>query len=205
MTLGEILKKYREKNRITIDQFSNITKIPQKVILNLESDNYNELLGVEYIKNYIKVYSRYLRLDEKKLLSLYIPNNNSNKQSSRMTGKPEFKVYLTPKIIKIVGILLIAIILISYLFFQVSKIFKNPYLEVTVPHQDLVIIDNFIQIIGLTEREATVFINDREIVTDGSGYFKVTLDLNHGINLIKISAKKKHSKETVIFREILVK
>lgn len=205
MTLGEVLKKYREKNKITIEEFSNITKIPQKVILSLESDDVKSLSSESNVKNYIKIYSRYLKLDEKKLLNLYTTSPDNKISEIKVKKQKKSRIYLTPRIIKIATILAIAIILISYLIFQVSKIFVNPYLEVTVPHKDLVVTDNFVELRGVTEKEATVYINDKEIYTDSNGYFQITLDLNQGINLIKISSKKKHSKESVIFREILVK
>jgi cytoskeletal protein RodZ len=205
-TLGVILKEYREKSGMTIARFSEITKISQKSIIELESDNF-DVLDAYDIPKYISIYARYLNLDKEKLVLKYkdqVGIEASKQQTSNHRPEAQPSVILTPKMLKVFGIVLVGLLVIGYLFFQVTQIFEEPYLEVTTPAEDIVITDNFIDIRGRTEREATIYINDKEVTIDAKGFFVATLDLTDGINLIKISAQKKHSKQSVIYREILV-
>ena len=203
-TLGQILKRYRESSRLSVLDFSRRTKLTEKIILDLEADSYKDMPGDFYIRGYIKTYASFLKLDQNKLLSMLV-NKTSDKENQDSIPKLKLKkVFITPSIIKAFSIGIIAIFLIGYLIFQVRNIFQPPFLEVTTPDKNLAITQSFIDIRGLTEREARVFINNKEIFTDANGFFGLTLDLQSGINLIKISAIKKHSKESVVFREILV-
>lgn len=206
-TIGTILKEHRERAKMHIGAFSELTKISPKIIMALEADDFKKLPGDFYIRKYIKVYAHYLKLKEGALLEVYehqtfeSPHKKKNITNNQ---QKETKVLLTPTFFKVLGIVSVAVIIVTYLIFQVSAIFEEPLLEVTTPSQDLIITETYIEIRGKTEKEALVMINGKEIFTDSNGFFMTTLDLAEGINLITISAKKKHSKESVIYREILV-
>jgi hypothetical protein len=56
---------------------------------------------------------------------------------------------------------------------------------------------------GQSENEAIIKVNDRQIVSNKDGKFLITLDLQKGLNIVKISAKTKHSRENVLYYQIL--
>ena len=208
-TLGQVLSRYRTSAKMSVEDFSILTKIPPKVIRALEADDYSRLSEETYIKGHIKTYANYLNLSHEKLVKLFEEQAKDDKYANIKRGQQtptaqKTRVLVTPRIIQIAIISLVAVVLIAYLAIQVSNIFQPPFLEISNPSQNLVISEGFIHIQGLTERESLVRINDKEISTQADGSFSTTLDLNPGLNLIKVTAKKKHSKESVIFREILV-
>lgn len=206
-TIGAILKEHRERAKMNIGAFSELTKISPKILMALEADDFKKLPGDFYIRKYIKVYAHYLKLKEQALLEVYEHQTFESPHKKKNTinnQQKETKVLLTPTFFKVFAIVSVAVIIVSYLVFQVSAIFDEPLLEVTTPAQDLIITETYIEIRGKTEKEALVMINGKEIFTDSNGFFITTLDLAEGINLITISAKKKHSKESIIYREILV-
>jgi len=205
-SLGVVLKRYREEAKFTIASFSNMTKIQVKALQDLEDNGFDRLQGDLTIRSYIKQYSNYLGLDYQKLINLYEAQSGGKKVSAgdSMVNYKVPKAYITPKILKIIGIVLAALVLFAYLAYQVSIIFASPFLTVTTPDQNLVVTEKFVEVRGQTEKEAQLYINDKQIFTDANGYFQVTLDLLPGINLIKVSAKKKYSKESVVFRQILL-
>lgn len=206
-TIGTILKEHRERAKMNIGAFSELTKISPKILMALEADDFKKLPGDFYIRKYIKVYAHYLKLKEQALLEVYEHQTFESPHKKKNTinnQQKETKVLLTPTFFKVFAIVSVAVIIVSYLVFQVSAIFDEPLLEVTTPAQDLIITETYIEIRGKTEKEALVMINGKEIFTDSNGFFITTLDLAEGINLITISAKKKHSKESIIYREILV-
>jgi len=204
-TLGEVFKRYRKAEGKKIERIEDELKISKRMLLALENNDFKSLPNDLYTKNIIKTYAKYLDLDYNKLLNLYEKKRQQFEQGKEPEqNKEKVKVYITPKIIKIVLISLLIIALLVYLGFQIEKIFKAPQLIILQPEKNEIISQNFIEIKGKTEKEASVFINGKEIFLDSNGEFKASLDLQKGLNLIKISAVKKHSRENTIFREILV-
>ena len=202
-TLGQILKKYREEARIKIDQVEIDLKISRRMIIALESDNYGSLPDELYAKNFIKSYAGYLNLDYNKILALY-ENCTVNLEPNGNIKSKKVSALLTPQKIKygIIGLLIIA--LLFYLGLQIKQIFNPPQLIILEPAQNMIIAKNFIEIKGKTEKEARVFINEKEVFLDKDGQFNIDLDLQKGLNMIKITAMKKHSRENTVYREILV-
>ncbi len=204
-TFGQVLKRYRTNENITISKIEEETKISRRMIEAIENNDYNRFPEDLYIRNLIKVYATYLSLDYNRLLSLYEKGKENTSQEKKPVkiNKPT-KVYLTPIIVRNAVIIIIVLLLLIYLGWQVNKIFEAPELIINEPPQETIITENFIEVKGSTEKEAQVFINDKEVFLDSNGQFKATLDLQKGLNIIKIRATKKHSRENIIYREVLV-
>ncbi len=203
-TLGQVFKRYRQADDIKIEKVENDTKISRRMILALENDDYSKMPDDLYIKNIIKNYAKYLSLDYNKLLALYKQKKQLPTKTEEFSSKKEVKVFLTPNRVRAILISVIIFILLAYFGFQFSRIFRPPELIINQPEENLITQTNFIEVSGQTEKEARVFINEKEVFLDQNGEFKATLDLQKGLNIIKISAVKKHSKENVIFRQVLV-
>jgi transcriptional regulator with XRE-family HTH domain len=204
-TFGQVFERYRTNENISISKVEDDTKISSRMINAIENNDYNSFPDDLYIRNLIKVYANYLSLDYNRLLALYEeakPTESEEMKGIKIT-RPT-KVYVTPKIIQYAVIILIVIFLLIYLGWQVNKIFDAPDLIIIEPVHEVITNKNFIEVRGETEKEAQVFINEKEIFLDANGQFKATLDLQKGLNIIKIRAAKKHSRENIIYREVLV-
>src|SRR4030042_1155317 len=204
-TLGQVFKRYRETEELKIEQVEKETKISRRMLLALENDDYAILPDEFFTKNIIKIYAQFLTLDPNKLLALHDKNikNYAAKDNLPSKSKP-VKEILTPQKVKLILIGAAVLILLGYMVFQINKVFEPPQLIISSPDKDLAISENYIEISGKTEKEARVFINEKEIFLNYQGEFKAMLDLQKGMNLIKITAIKKMSKENTIYREILV-
>ncbi|OGY41537.1 MAG: hypothetical protein A2Y82_00265 [Candidatus Buchananbacteria bacterium RBG_13_36_9] len=202
-TLGQVFKRYREAEKIKIERIEKDTKISKRMILAIENDDYKQLPDDLYTTHIIKTYAKYLSLDYNKLLNLYHQNIGKVKEDKTTVTK-KVKVYFTPQSARNLVIILIVVFLLVYLGFQISQIFKPPQLIILQPDRDLIILQNYLEIKGQTEKEARVFINEKEVFLDHQGQFSATLDLQDGLNLIKIAAVNKHSKENTVYRQILV-
>jgi hypothetical protein len=206
-TIGEILKRYREP-RIKLNEFSALVKISEKNLARLEANEFSSLPEDFYVRSYIKLYAKYLQLDYPKLEALYVQQRSGllpdmeEHVNYQKYAKKHF--YITPTMIKVAFLVLFGLSLLGYLLFQLQQTFSAPYLKILYPEKDIAIQQNFIEIRGEVEKESQVFVNDREIFADQEGKFKITLDLKSGINIIKVTATKKHSKESVEYRKILV-
>jgi cytoskeletal protein RodZ len=205
-TLGQILKRYRESAGFSEADFSKLSKIPPKIIRSLEADNLAELPEDFFVRGYIKNYSKYLGLDYEMLVKRHseFATHVYEEKKQFSTSAPQ-KIFITPKKIKILILVVVGLSLISYLAFQVRGIFEPPTISIQSPAENIIVETPYIELIGSTEKEAQVFINAKEIIPDASGVFHTTLDLLPGLNLIKVSAKKKYSKERIKYLEILLK
>lgn len=68
---GRILKKEREMRNIPLEKICSFTKIKEHHLEAIEEDRYDHLPPPLYVKGYLKVYAKYLALDEKDILYLY--------------------------------------------------------------------------------------------------------------------------------------
>jgi len=204
-SLGQVFKRYREAERIKVEKVEKDTKISKRMILAMEADDYKNLPDDLYTKNIIKTYASYLSLDYNKLLNLYLAGRGKFKQAEvQVENSKKVKIYLTPQRVRNIIIILIIAALLAYLGFQIYNIYQPPQLILYQPDNNLISSSNFIEIKGKTEKEARVYINEKEVFLDPQGNFSATLDLQKGINLIKISAVKKQGKANTIYRQILV-
>ena len=68
--VGQILKDYRLKKKISIEKISNKTKISIQNLTNIEEGNLDLIGGQFYQRSFIKSYVEALRISEKKILLL---------------------------------------------------------------------------------------------------------------------------------------
>jgi cytoskeletal protein RodZ len=69
ITLGQYLRKEREKRGLTIEQVASATKIGVRQLHFLESDQYSELPAKPFIRGFVTSYSRFVGLDHKEVLT----------------------------------------------------------------------------------------------------------------------------------------
>lgn len=214
LTVGERLKQAREAMNLSYDVVEKFTHIHRYYIELLERGDYNRLPGSVYTESFLKKYSQFLGLNFEHLHDLYKKESSllevSQKRGSRdvrhriPTHISKTYFLITPKIFKRVCFIAACLILVSYLGFKVWYIIKPPILTIYSPQDNVVTDRHFVWVEGMTEKEVSLTINSREVLADTDGYFKERLDLHSGLNVIKVSVKKKHSRENVVLRRILV-
>jgi len=208
--LGEILKQAREENKIDLREAEQQTQIQKKYLEALENGQYDVLPSDVYAKNFLKTYIRLLGLEFDPLFDLFqkerviFDSLHDKKKNILGLGRRERRVVVTPRLIKISLAAIAGIVLLVYLGLGVNKIFSAPALEIISPADKLITKEEFVKVEGRTAEEASVNINGQEVSSDNTGYFEKTVDLQKGINIIKITAVKKHSRENTVYREVLV-
>lgn len=128
---------------------------------------------------------------------------------------PKYRVFFGPEIIafsqkkplfskNLFLWLVISFVILFYLFLGIKNLFSPPEIIVYLPPDNWVTPEKTVVIKGKVKGEAIVSINNQP-VTLKDNVFEEKLTLSPGINLIKISGRKKYSSERVIFRQIIVK
>ena len=85
---------------------------------------------------------------------------------------------------------MVALGILIYLGIKVYKITNPPELVIADLPASFSTEDKVLTIIGKSKSEAVVKVNDRQIVSDKNGSFNITLDLQKGLNIIKISRRQ---------------
>ena len=205
ITAGEILKKKRLTLEKNIEDVAHDTKIQKRYIEYLENDDYDKFDSQIFITGFIKIYSSYLGLDEKKMLALY-RRSNLNKP---VVKKPFIKEYekskfplhkiLNPKVLAIAFTSILVLGILGYIGFQIYKFQRPPELTITSPTNEETTNEETILVAGNTDPNTEIYINNTLVETDDNGGFSKTETLIEGDNLITIKALKNNSniQETV--------
>ncbi|MCK5459954.1 helix-turn-helix domain-containing protein [Candidatus Parcubacteria bacterium] len=209
--LGGILKKERIARCISIDDIEKRTNIQKRYIVFLEKSDYSSLPGKVYVKNFIKNYADFLNLNTRYILEifekeyLFFEKTKDDKNGIFKNVKiSNFRFIVAPKIFRNITIAAVFFLCFCYLSGEAKNISKPPALNIYSPLNNLVTSEQSIKIIGETDRGSQIFINDKLIIADSEGKFSENINLQIGVNIIKIVVKKKYTRENVVYRKVLV-
>lgn len=208
-TLGEKFKKVREHNRLDIKEISEELQVRVKYLELLEQGHFDRLPADVYVRGILKNYAGYLGIPVDQALKLYdkerdVYNNvkeSEERKEQHKTGTP--KVVITPRTIKVILVIFIALGFFIYLLWQVVNLTSAPELTIISPAADETIDSSTLDIVGNAEPETIVTINGQQIGIERDGSFRETVSLQEGINIVRISAVNKLGRETVIERNVL--
>ena len=125
--IGQTLKNYRLKRKLSLEKISNKTKISIENLNNIENGNLHLIAGEFYQRSFIKSYANALRISETKILLLF--DNTLNKSYEKSEFFQEKEVHLektrtpiiTEKIPTIPLIVFAALGLITFFLFNFFK------------------------------------------------------------------------------------
>jgi len=210
--LGKRLKNARESHGMEIEDVSTATCINGKYIAAFEDNDVDGMPEGIYAHKILKRYAEFLDLKIDKDPVFLMSRSDEQGQGELYQMKIEkdsvFKkikdFILSPLFLRNGLVFLVALSGLVYLFSIAHNIIEAPELTIVSPVDDFVTVEWDVNIIGRTEKESKVFINDKEVFTEVNGDFNQIVDLKKGMNIFEISAKKKYSKKQVIYRKILV-
>ncbi len=133
MTIGNQLKRAREKKHISIGEAYEHTRILPEMLSALEGDNFARIINPIYQKSFLKKYSSYLGLDTENILneykSLKTKEALSAPESIVADEKPSAGKIDSEKIVKAskIGFKIILIILLLILFVKTTGWVKHRF------------------------------------------------------------------------------
>lgn len=209
-TVGQVLKEERERKFYTLEEIEKATKIRKELLEALEQGQYTNLPPPTFVQGFIKNYGKFLGLNSEKLLAIFRREFSEGKNPPRILDsfanpldKKRFKI--TPA--RILSLLVLGLILIffGYLWFEYRFLVGGPFLEVSQPVNQLTVSSPSIQVIGRTDAEAKVSINDQEIQVDPAGKFEQEIKLSDNVNMVIITATTKNNKQSKEERTVFLK
>lgn len=121
---GSAFKVAREAEHLTVDDVSDALKLPQEVVLALESSQLDKLPEPTYTRGYIRNYARFLKLSEDEILALYNQQTPESKvklsarsKLSRQVHSGEFKFKLLTY-----ALMLTAFVIMLFWWFQSTPV-----------------------------------------------------------------------------------
>lgn len=207
-TVGEILKNARIKKKIKRKEVVKKTKISLKYIKAIENNDYRKLPEAAFVKGFIRNYANAVDLDPEQALAVFRRDFDQNVKGKVISRKLipsaiEKGSLWNPKTTMIVGILLVFIVLASYLIYQYRLLTSAPFLEIMSPaEQELVTAT--ITVSGKTDPQATITINNQQVLISSDGSFSQSLVLPQGTRIITVTSTSRSGKSRVIQRTVHV-
>lgn len=209
-TVGQVLKEEREKKFYTLEEVEKSTKIRKELLEALEKGDYKKLPPPTFVQGFIKSYGKFLHLDSEKLLAIFRREFSDQKNPPRVLesfSNPvnEKKFRITPARVLGVTVFSLIIIFFIYLWFEYRFLVGAPFLEVTQPINQVSVDSQSIAVVGRTDPEAEVSINDQKIQVDPLGKFSQEIKLSDSANNIVITSISKSGKVTKVERTVFLR
>ena len=203
-TLGQRLKKARQKKKFKFDEIEEAIKIRARYLEAMEKDNYRNLPGPVYMIGYLARYANFLDIPVSGVVAQYKAEQGLSRagEGKRNTHfRPvreleELRFAVTGRsFILAVSVLLVASAFI-YVGYQVKKFSAPPPIEIVSPSGDVTNADELV-LQGKTGETAEVTINGQSVNVDNDGVFAQKIGLSRGVNTIEVKATNRAGKVTV--------
>lgn len=202
-TIGEILKKERVSKKYSLKKIEDLTKIKKEFIDAIENCKWEKLPEYSTVLGFVKSLSQYLEIDEKKAVA-FLKRDYSFKKHDQINPKPDItdKFNWSPGYTFWLGFIVTFLLVTSYLAFQYKKFTSPPNLSVNMPEQNQTIQKNEVKVLGKTDSDAVVTVNNQPVLTSSDGDFEVEIQITKETNEILVKATSRSGKETIVRRNI---
>jgi len=82
--LGKTFKKAREAKQLSVEEASEKTRIPKKIIKAIEEDRLCEIPSVFYARGFVRTYSKFLGCEGEKAVKEYLAGSEKKKEEPRL-------------------------------------------------------------------------------------------------------------------------
>jgi len=206
-TLGVVLKEARAKKKMSVEELAVATSVPTRDLERLESGDYARLPADIYVNSFLERCARELGANGDYLKELYkketLNFKNKKEPLSASTSAKSKKFIVTPRLLVALASAIGVILLVFYLWYQLSNLLAAPFLVVESPANDIITSEETIGISGQTKRDSHIFINEREVEVNAEGFFKDEFRLEAGVNAAEIKSVNRFGRQTILIRKII--
>lgn len=204
LTVGEILKKEREKQGLTHADIEKKLKIRKQYLIAVEAGDWTEFSSKIYIVGVIKNYAKLLGLPHDKVLAFF--RREYEKKEEVAFKKRVEKKLLTPqtRFAIIAGIAAVAIVVVSYFGYQVKALVTPPKVVITTPTTDHFSHVTSVAVKGIAQKESEITIFGNRIYQNKDGAFEYNFPLQEGKNRLIIEVVGPNGKKTVVNKTFIL-
>lgn len=207
-SFGNKLKALRHDRGLNVTQLSEATHVHENVIRAFEADAFNALPEPIYARNFLRSLVRYLNGDERYFLQCFEDAHGTCDLVDPLL-LPRQKVrrarfLVTPRIFRFAALGIAASLVLVYLGVEVHRILIPPTIEIAAPTDGLTTNSAIVTVTGRVFEQAEVEVNGEKILLNKDGSFAADVDLDRGLNLITVSAKKRYSQTSSVYRRVVL-
>jgi len=207
--IGERLQKERIKKGLTLEEVAKATKIRSSFLDSLEKGEYKKLPSSTYAYGFVRNYAKFLGLPQEETLALFKREYDEEKfykvLPEGLVGGKDFPLHRTKVGRGIIVVVCIFLVFILYILFQYRYAILNPPLNISNPAENSVISSQTIDVIGKTDSNATVFVNEEAASLDKEGNFRKKINVFSGKTKITIKSVNKFGRITIVERNLEIK
>jgi cytoskeletal protein RodZ len=207
--VGQKFQEARLQKNLTLESVSQGTKIKVAFLEAIEKGEYEKLPSVTYAQGFVRNYARFLNMPEKETLALFRREFDKEKAIKVLplgfTKTKDFSLYRFKSKQNLFLVFSVLLLLMVYILFQSRGALVNPSLFVSSPQEAAVISSNIVTVIGKTDSNATVFVDNFSVSLDSNGVFTKVINVFPGKITVTIRVVNRFGKETIMKRNIEVK
>ena len=190
-TAAEIIKNTRIDRQFSLDEVSKKTKIPKKYLEAIENLDQKNYPAEPYCSLFVSQYALFLGLEADKITSLFRRDNSQKVDQTKRGKKPT--LYFTPQFLFTSITVVVILFMFFFLLGRYLSFNKSPKLTVNWPEKNN---NSQIKIVGNTDSNCTVRINDDLVIINQDGSFSKQIDIGKDSS-ITIESTSPSGKKTI--------
>lgn len=203
-SVGQYLRKERERCKLSLRELSRKTKIKGTYIDCIEKETWGKLPEYPVVQGFVKSISTHLGINKKQAVALL--RRDYPPKKLMINPKPDVadKIKWSPKLAFVVGIVGVVLIVFGYLVYQYLNFTAPPKLLLERPEEGERILMSQVVIEGKTDPDVTLKVNNQPILIEEDGSFLGEIEVIEGTDEIVVVARSRAGKEEVVIRKINV-
>ena len=203
-TTGEILREKRIQKGYSLTVVEKAIKIKKYYISAIEKEDWDNLPEFTVVAGFVRNISLYLGLDEEKTAAFL--RRDYPPKKIRVNPKPDVskKLIWSPRLTFLAGVIFVVLMILAYLGFQYARFISSPKLEVFRPSDGEIVSTEVVKVVGLTDKDTAVFVNNQPALISGDGSFEVEIAVSPNTKELVIKAKSRSGKITEVVQSISV-
>lgn len=207
VSVGTQLQKAREQHGLTTEEVAQALHIPHKQIQALEEDTSASVFSAPvYAFGALRSYASWLSLDTRSLeraLAQQLKEADASRSRLRVHTVPRWYTSLVnPRIIIALAGGIVAVVIGSYIIWQIRTFWRLPDLTITQPESSVITQDT-VTVAGITEEGAAVRINGDPVPLQDGTKFQKDIPLQPGITVIKVEAENTAGRIKTVEKDLL--
>lgn len=198
LTVGAILKREREKQKLSLDDIEKTIKVRKKFLEAIERDDWSLFSSKIYITGVIKNYSRVLNLPQDKVLAFFRREYAKKEVTGFQTKVPSKLLDSGTKKYLRISIGGLALLFLLYFGYQLFQFLSPPDVSILLPKEKTFRRVEKIKVMGKTEPDAQIMIFGNRVYQNKEGTFVYDYPLRKGRNILTVEVTGANGKKTTI-------
>jgi hypothetical protein len=198
LSVGKILRDERERQGVSLQAVEKQIRVREKLLKAIEDNHWDCFSSKVYIAGIIKNYSKFLNLDQRKMLAFFRRDYERREEVKFKTRVSSQYLTSGTKKIAIIGLSLVFLIFFSYFGYQLSLYLAPPKVEIISPKTDKFTKEDRVRIVGKSDKEVMITIFGERVYQNKDGVFEYDFPLHDGSNELSVEVVGANGKKTTI-------